>query len=96
MPQIGELWFKGKTGLAMDFNIFLKEEHADPNWENGIPTHWLKEEWKGIIEVIQRYITCGFHFTRTTVYLMRFLGHLARIKELNLVNFLHKSLNRMS
>ena len=23
LPQIGELWFKGKTVLAMDFNIFL-------------------------------------------------------------------------
>ena len=31
LPQIGELWFKGKMVLAMDFNIFLKEEHADPN-----------------------------------------------------------------
>ena len=51
-PQIGELWFKGKMVLAMDFNIFLKEQHVDPNWKNGIPTHWLKEEWQGIIEVI--------------------------------------------
>ena len=31
LPQIGELWFKGKMVLAMDFNIFLKEEHTDPD-----------------------------------------------------------------
>ena len=30
------------------------------------------------------------------MYLLRFLGHLARTKELNLVNFLHRSLNKMS
>ena len=34
-PQIGELWFKGKTVLPMDFNIFLKEEQAGPNWKMG-------------------------------------------------------------
>ena len=39
--------------LAMDFNIFMKEEHADPDWKNGILTHWIKEEWEGVIEVIQ-------------------------------------------
>ena len=31
LPQIGELWFKGKIVLAMDFNLFLKDEHADPD-----------------------------------------------------------------
>ena len=96
LPQIGELWFKGKIVLAMDFNLFLKDEHVDPDWKHGISTHQLKEEWQGIIEVIQRYITCDFHFTRTTIYLMRFLGCLVGIKELNLVNLLYKSLNRMS
>ena len=80
----------------MDFNLFLKDKHEDPDWKHGIPTHWLKEEWQGVIKVIQKYITCDFHFTRTTLYLMRFLGHLAGIKELNPVNFLYKSLNRMS
>lgn len=96
LPQIGEPWFKGKMVLAMDFNMFLKEEFRDPDWKNGIPTKWLKEEWHGTVEVIQRYITCDFHFTRATVYLMRFLGHLAGVKKLNLVNFLHKYLSRMS
>ena len=80
----------------MDFNTFLKEEHFDLDWKDGVPTHWLKEEWQGAIEVIQRYITCDFHFTRTIVYLMRFLGHLYGVKELNVVNFLYKSLCRMS
>ena len=31
LPQIGEQWSKGKTVLAMDFNLFLKDEHADPD-----------------------------------------------------------------
>lgn len=96
LPQIGKQWFKGKTVLAMHFNLFLKDEHANPDWKNGVLTHWLKEEWQGVIKVIQRYITCDFHLTRATVYLMRFLGHLVGVKELNLVNFPYKSLSRMS
>ena len=92
LPQIGENWFKGKTVLAMDCNMFLKDEYAYLDWKDGILTRWLKEEWQGVIKVIQRYINCYFHLTRDTVYLMRFLGHLAGVKELNLVNFLYKSL----
>ena len=87
LPQIGENWFKGKTVLAMDYNMFLKDEYVDPDWKDGILTRWLKVEWQGLIKVIQRYITCDFHLTRATIYLMRFLGHLAGVKELNLVNF---------
>ena len=78
--------------MAMDFNLFLKDEHAKPDWKDGIPTSQLKEEWQGVIKVIQRYITCDFHLTKATIYLMRFMGHLAGVKELNLVNFLYKSL----
>lgn len=92
LPQIGENWFKGKTVMPMDFNEFLKDEHAGPDCKDGIPTRWLKEEWQGVIKVIQRYITCDFHLTRATIYMMIFLGHLAGVKELNLVNFLYKSL----
>ena len=96
LPQIGKNWFKGKMFLAMDCNMFLKDAYADPNWKDGIPTSWFKEEWQGIIKVIQRYITYDFHLTKATIYLMRFLGHLASVKELNLVNFLYKSLVCMS
>lgn len=95
-PQLGKLWFKGRMVLAMDYNTFLKEDHFDPDWKNGVPTHWLQDDCQKYIKVIQSYITCDFHFSRTTVYLMRFLGHLSRVKELNLVNFLHKLLCRMS
>ena len=31
LPQIGELWFKGRMVLAIDFNTFLKEEHFNPD-----------------------------------------------------------------
>ena len=96
LPQICELWFQGRMVLAMDFNTFMKDDHFDPDWKNGVPTRWLQDNWQKAIKVIQSFITCDFHFARTIVYLMRFLGHLSGVKELNLVNFLHKSLCRMS
>ena len=39
LPQIGKLWFKGKTILVMYFNLFLKDEHADLDWKHGISMH---------------------------------------------------------
>ena len=96
LPQIGEPCFKGKTVVAIDCNSFLKDEYKDPDWKSRISTKWLKDEWHGTVEVIQKFITCDFHFTRETIYLLRFLGHLAVVKDLNLVHFLHKSLIRMS
>lgn len=44
LPQIGELWFKGKMVLEMDFNTFLKEGHFDLDWKNGVPTRWLQDD----------------------------------------------------
>lgn len=87
---------KEKIVVAIVCNSFLKDEYKDPDWKRGIPTKWLKDEWRGTVEVIQKFITCDFHFTRATIYLLRFLGHLAWVKDLNLVHFLHKSLIRMS
>lgn len=31
LPQIGENWFKGKMVLAMDCNVFLKDEYVNPD-----------------------------------------------------------------
>lgn len=45
LPQICELWFKGKMALAMDFNTFLKEEHFDPEWNNNVPMRWIQDDW---------------------------------------------------
>ena len=47
-----EPWFKGKTLVAIDCNSFLKNEYKDPDWKDGIPTKWIKDEWRGSIEVI--------------------------------------------
>lgn len=60
LPLIGEPWFKGKTLVAIDCNSFLKDEYNDPDWKDGIPTKWIKDEWCGSIEVIQKFITCDF------------------------------------
>ena len=47
LPQISEPWFKGKTLVATDYNSFLKDEYKDPDWKDGIPTKWIRYEWRG-------------------------------------------------
>jgi hypothetical protein len=53
----GERWFKnGKLPLEI-CNKFLVLEHQNPKWSQGIPITWIKEEWKGTLTIVQRYIT---------------------------------------
>ena len=52
LPLICKPWFKGKTLVAIDYNLFLKNEYKDPDWKVGITTKWLRDEWRGSIEVI--------------------------------------------
>jgi hypothetical protein len=31
------------------YNKFLVPEHQDPDWSQGIPMEWIKDEWKGAL-----------------------------------------------
>ena len=49
LPQIVENWFKGKMVLAMDCNVFLKDEHANLDWKDGILTSCLKKSGRALL-----------------------------------------------
>jgi hypothetical protein len=96
LPISGERWFKKGKLPAEVCNKFLVAEHQNPDWSQGIPILWLKEEWRGIMSTIQRYITGEGRFSIVHCYHIRFLMHLNGDKELNLPFYLLKILTKMS
>jgi hypothetical protein len=57
-PIDGERWFKKKNIPEEICNQFLIEDHQHLDWSKGIPSNWLKEEWRNILVVVQNFITC--------------------------------------
>jgi hypothetical protein len=77
-------------------NQFLVAEHQNPDWSQGILIHWMREEWRGILSTIQRYITGEGRFSIVHCYHLIFLMHLNGDKEMNLPFYLLKILTKMS
>lgn len=96
LPQTGECWYKGLAFDAIYLNFFVKFEHHNPVWKNGVPKDWMKEEWHKVLLVVLRYITCEGRFNTTHILHMRFLYHISGYKDINLSYFLHTDLLKMS
>jgi len=77
-------------------NHFLVPEHKNPNWSQGIPHKWLKEEWKIVLEVVQRYITCEGMFSVVIHYHISLLMHLNGDTPLCFYFYFLKCLSKMS
>ena len=91
-----EKWYKKKTMRIGDFSAFLKPQFAMVDWRCRIPSSWLKEDWKLILRVVQRFITCEGCFSIAHLYQMRLLCHISGDDPLDLVHFLYNSLLKMS
>jgi hypothetical protein len=85
-----------ETLIVVELNHFLLEQHKDLDWRTGIPRMWLQEEWREVLDTVQRYITCEGRYNKVYLYQMRFLCHIVGLKTMNLAYFLYKSLLKMS
>jgi hypothetical protein len=92
----GERWWKKEMLHADLVNQFLVPEHQNPNWSQGIPQKWLKEEWKSVLEAIRRYITCEGRFSVVHCYHIILLMHLNGDIPLCFPFYLLKRLTKMS
>jgi hypothetical protein len=95
-PIKGERWWK-KIKLPTNLcNHFLVLEHHNPDWSQGIPNKWMKEEWQSVLAVVHKYITCEGRFSIIHCYHMCFLMHLNGDQEMNFPFYLLKSLTKMA
>jgi hypothetical protein len=96
LPQTGEKWFKNKSIDLRAWTPFLIRNRQKPNWVAGVPRVWLKDPWKDLAFLIQKYITCEGRFSLIFLYHIRILLHLKGEKLLNMPYYLLKSLTKMS
>ena len=84
LPIEGDKWFKWILLKPSDFNYLLVREHKDPDWRKCIPRVWIKKEFKDLLYLIQKYITCEGHFALTFIYHLRLLSHSVKDHKLSL------------
>ena len=53
----GEKWFK-RLPFQVDLKLFLRLGYEKIDWSQGIPRYCLKEEWRQVLSIIQKYVTC--------------------------------------
>ena len=96
LPMEEERWYKKKTMRIGDFTTFLKPQYSMVDWRCGIPASWLKEDWKQVLKVVQKFINCEGRFSNAHLYQMRLLTHILGDDLLNLPHYLYNSLLNMS
>jgi len=97
LPQNGEKWFKNKPMEMKAWTSFLlRNSQKSLNWEERVPRLWLKDPWKDISFLIQKYITCEGRSSFIFLYHIRLLMHLNDEKPLNMPYYLLHSLTKMS
>ena len=75
---------------------FLKEEHQFVNWKKGFPQDWMQDEWRNMLYVLQKYLTCEGRYVTTPNYHIFLLLHFEAELEMNFPYFLYKCLAKMS
>lgn len=96
LPQIGYEWFKNKPMEERLWAPFLlRNRQNDLNWPAGVSRLWLKDPWKDIAFLIQKFITCEGRFIFIFLYHIKLLAHLSEEKPLNMPYYLLHSLTKM-
>ena len=57
IPSEGEKWFKNHL-FEVDLSQFMFPSFKILYWSKGIHLNRVKLEWRDILKVVQRYITC--------------------------------------
>ena len=79
-----------------DFNHLLVSDHRNIDWRKGIPRIWVKQEFRDLIYLIQKYISCEGHFSLVFLYHLRLLAHLVKDERLSLPFYFVKLLTKMA
>ena len=90
----GERWFK-KHLFEVDLNMFLLPGFKKLDWGKGIHLNNVKPEWRDVLNIIRRYITCEGRFATVFKYHLRLLLHFNRESRINLPFYLFKIIEKM-
>lgn len=96
LPQTGERWWKKPPLKSQVCNQFLKRRYKNINWSKGVPRVWLKDEWRILLAILQRFITFEGGYAYTFQYHIRILKHFESDDLINFPYYLWQSLCKMA
>ena len=88
LPRQGEQWFKNKEFHNEAWRQILKTPGMDISvFKKGIPSSALKNKWRNMLLILQKFITCEGRFGTLYVYHIRLMMHF-----LDAVSYTHLTL----
>ena len=95
LPLTGQKWFKYQRMEITEWHSLLKNPTQEVSFRIGVSRKYFRKEWRPVLDLIHRYITCEGRFSSAYVYHLRlmavFLGF-----QINLPYYLLHSLFKMS
>ena len=96
LPQTGERWFKNRAVQDQQWKRIFKNPGMDTSvFTKGIPISHVKEEWKILLLLVQKFFTCEGRFGVLYVYHGKIMLQFQGEHDINLPYFLFQSLRKM-
>ena len=64
LPLTGERWFKYERMEITEWRQMIKNPCQDVSFRTGVPRKYFKKEWRPVLDVIHRYVTCEGRLSR--------------------------------
>ena len=68
LPMIGDHWFKKENVARAQINRILEPKYHAIQLGKGFPRHFLKDDWKQVLIILQKYITREGRYIVTLQY----------------------------
>jgi len=92
----GEKWFKNREFHNESWKQILNSPDMEVTvFKKGIPSSALKNKWRNMLLILQKFITCEGRYGTFYVYHIRLIMHFLE-EELNFPYFLLQSLRKMA
>ena len=91
----GERWFKYKQMDITEWMQLLNNPCQDVSFRTGVSCKYFKKEWRPVLDLIHRYMTCEGRLSLAYVYHLRLMSIFIDFP-LNLPYYLVQSLSKMS
>jgi len=96
LPQTGERWFKNRAVQDQQWKRIFKNPGMNTSvFTKGIPISHVKEEWKFLLLLVQKFFTCEGRFGVLYVYHGKIMLQFQGEHDINLPYFLFQSLRKM-
>ena len=95
LPLTGERWFKYKQMDITEWRKLLKNPYQEVSFRAGVARKYFKKEWRPVLDLIHRYVTCEGRLSSAYVYHLRLMSVFIGFP-LNLPYYLVHSLSKMS